>query len=208
MKYEPFTLGITGGIGSGKSLVAYLLELLYNIPVYDCDTAAKGLYDTDSELREQVCIHFGKSLYETPDGTLDRQKLAGIIFNNPQALKEIEALVHPRVVRHFDAWRSLYAECKLVAVESAILLHSPIVPLCDALLIVDADRNERIERTRKRDRVTANEVASRIARQESNAEALPNGIPVYSLFNGLNTPLLPRLEELIPALLTHAQAAH
>lgn len=195
----PFTLGITGGIGSGKSLISHLLRLLYGIPVYDCDTAAKTLYDTDADLRDDLIGLLGKALYDTPRGTLNRPLLADIIFNNKEKLTAVESLVHPRVLKDFIRWRADSA-AQVVAVESAILLKSVVADSCDAVLFVEADKAERLLLTKQRDHATDQQVAGRMAQQQDQLHYTSTNVPVLPIFNGMNKPILPQLELLIPYL--------
>ena len=195
----PFTLGITGGIGSGKSLISRLLRLLYGIPVYDCDTAAKTLYDTDADLRDDLIGLLGKALYDTPRGTLNRPLLADIIFNNKEKLTAVESLVHPRVLKDFIRWRADSA-AQVVAVESAILLKSVVADSCDAVLFVEADKAERLLLTKQRDHATDQQVAGRMAQQQDQLHYTSTNVPVIPIFNGMNKPILPQLELLIPYL--------
>lgn len=195
----PFTLGITGGIGSGKSLISRLLRLLYGIPVYDCDSAAKVLYDTDAELRADLIGLLGKALYATPQGTLNRPLLADIIFNNKEKLTSVESLVHPRVLKDFIKWRTDSA-AQVVAVESAILLKSVVADSCDAVLFVEADKAERLLLTKQRDHATDQQVAGRMAQQQDQLHYTSTNVPVIPIFNGMNKPILPQLELLIPYL--------
>ena len=195
----PFTLGITGGIGSGKSLISHLLRLLYGIPVYDCDTAAKTLYDTDADLRDDLIGLLGKALYDTPRGTLNRPLLADIIFNNKEKLTAVESLVHPRVLKDFIRWRADSA-AQVVAVESAILLKSVVADSCDAVLFVEADKAERLLLTKQRDHATDQQVAGRMAQQQDQLHYTSTNVPVIPIFNGMNKPILPQLELLIPYL--------
>lgn len=195
----PFTLGITGGIGSGKSLISRLLRLLYGIPVYDCDTAAKTLYDTDADLRDDLIGLLGKALYDTPRGTLNRPLLADIIFNNKEKMTAVESLVHPRVLKDFIKWRTDSAT-QVVAVESAILLKSIVVDSCDAVLFVEADKAERLLLTKQRDHATDQQVAGRMAQQQDQLHYTSTKVPVIPIFNGMNKPILPQLELLIPYL--------
>ena len=195
----PFTLGITGGIGSGKSLISHLLRLLYGIPVYDCDSAAKSLYDTDAELRADLIGLLGKALYATPQGTLNRPLLADIIFNNKEKLTSVESLVHPRVLKDFIKWRAESA-AQVVAVESAILLKSVVAGSCDAVLFVEADKAERLLLTKQRDHATDQQVAGRMAQQQDQLHYTSTNVPVIPIFNGMNKPILPQLELLIPYL--------
>ena len=117
------TLLVTGGIGSGKSAVcAYLQER--GIPVYDSDGAVKRLYREDPDLLASLEARFGIPLRQS-DGSLDRRRLAGLLFSDPAALAQLEAVVHPAVLRDFLAWRSRQ-NAPMVALESAIAQQKPL----------------------------------------------------------------------------------
>ena len=118
-------IGITGGIGSGKSYVARRLEEKFSVPVYDCDSRAKALMATDATIREGLVRMFGDEVYE--NGALNR------IFGHPQHLAAVNALVHPRVRQDFESWADGRAE-RIVAVESAILFSSGMDRLVDFLM--------------------------------------------------------------------------
>ena len=113
-------VGVTGGIGSGKSTVCRLFAQK-GIAVYDSDAAAKRLMQEDGALRRQLAGRFGEGTFR--DGQLDRAYLAGIVFADPQALADLNALVHPVVMRDFDAWAARQ-EGSYVILESAILFEA------------------------------------------------------------------------------------
>ena len=94
-------IGITGGIGSGKSTVAKVFEVL-SIPVYYADDAAKRLMNEDEELKEKIQLQFGNEVYK--DGKLDRKYLSEIVFNNPEKLQSLNALVHPATLKDAEKW--------------------------------------------------------------------------------------------------------
>ena len=143
-------LGISGGIGSGKSVVSRLLRLL-GIPVFDCDREAKALYDSDAQLKKQLLVRFGEGLY--PEGRFASRALAQIIFEDPLARREVEQMVHPAVLRRFDQWKQQQG-CPLVALESAILFSSGFDKFCTDILWIDAPEDERLQRIVQRDGVT------------------------------------------------------
>ena len=150
-------VGVTGGIGSGKSTVCRLFAQK-GIAVYDSDAAAKRLMQEDGALRRQLAGRFGEGTFR--DGQLDRAYLAGIVFADPQALADLNALVHPVVMRDFDAWAARQ-EGSYVILESAILLEGSV----DKTVAVLAPRELRIERTCRRDGCGADQVVRRIAAQ-------------------------------------------
>ena len=154
-------VGVTGGIGSGKSTVCRLFAQ-QGIAVYDSDAAAKRLMQEDGALRRQLAGRFGEGTFR--DGQLDRAYLAGIVFADPQALADLNALVHPVVMRDFDAWAARQ-EGSYVILESAILFEAGLEGSVDKPVAVLAPRELRIERTCRRDGCGADQVVRRIAAQ-------------------------------------------
>lgn len=154
-------VGITGGIGSGKSTVCRLFAQK-GIAVYDSDAAAKRLMQEDGALRRQLAGRFGEGTFRS--GVLDRAYLAGIVFADPQALADLNALVHPVVMRDFDAWAARQ-EGSYVILESAILFEAGLEGCVDKTVAVLAPRELRIERTCRRDGCGADQVVRRIAAQ-------------------------------------------
>lgn len=154
-------VGITGGIGSGKSTVCRLFAQK-GIAVYDSDAAAKRLMQEDGALRRQLAGRFGEGTFR--NGVLDRAYLAGIVFADPQALADLNALVHPVVMRDFDAWAARQ-EGSYVILESAILFEAGLEGRVDKTVAVLAPRELRIERTCRRDGCGADQVVRRIAAQ-------------------------------------------
>ena len=154
-------VGITGGMGSGKSTVCRLFAQK-GIAVYDSDAAAKRLMQEDGALRRQLAGRFGEGTFR--NGVLDRACLAGIVFADPQALADLNALVHPVVMRDFDAWAARQ-EGSYVILESAILFEAGLEGCVDKTVAVLAPRELRIERTCRRDGCGADQVVRRIAAQ-------------------------------------------
>ena len=148
-------VGVTGGIGSGKSTVCRLFAQK-GIAVYDSDAAAKRLMQEDGALRRQLAGRFGEGTFR--DGQLDRAYLAGIVF------ADLNALVHPVVMRDFDAWAARQ-EGSYVILESAILFEAGLEGSVDKTVAVLAPRELRIERTCRRDGCGADQVVRRIAAQ-------------------------------------------
>ena len=154
-------VGVTGGIGSGKSTVCRLFAQK-GIAVYDSDAAAKRLMQEDGALRRQLAGRFGEGTFR--DGQLDRAYLAGIVFADPQALADLNALVHPVVMRDFDAWAARQ-EGSYVILESAILFEAGLEGSVDKTVAGLAPRELRIERTCRRGVCGADQGRRRIAAQ-------------------------------------------
>lgn len=157
-------VGVTGGIGSGKSTVCRLFADR-GIAVYDSDAAAKRLMA--GPLRQAIEARFGDGIYR--DGTLDRRALAEVVFRDPQALAELNAIVHPSVREDFEAWAESQ-QGDYVILESAILFESGFDSAVDRILAVLAPERLRIERTCRRDGVSEEEVLRRMAAQIGDDE--------------------------------------
>lgn len=154
---------VTGGIGSGKSVVCRMLEDM-GIPVYDSDSRAKSLYERDRVLMDSVKNLFGDDIIGT-DGLLDRKKLASRAFASAEATVSLNALVHPAVLRDFDVW-SKEQSAEVVVMESALAGTIPEYrAVIDKILLVDAPFDLRLERAMKRDSCDRETVAARMSRQ-------------------------------------------
>ena len=188
-------IGITGGMGAGKSVVSRMLASLGHA-VYDADAAAKSLYDRDESLLQLVVGRFGSGvLSET--GRLDRRALAEIVFQDPAALAALNALVHPAVSRDFDAWkeRAKQAGRPFVFREAAILFESGSHVSCDAVWAVTAPVELRVERCRQRMQASEAEIRKRLA-QQWPAERV-NAQADQVLLNDGSCALVPLLLDLV-----------
>ena len=159
------TVGITGGIGSGKSTVCKIFRLL-NVPVFEADEVAKKLYNTNEAIKSGLIRLFGENIY-TPNGALDRKKLAAEIFNNKLHLGKVNALVHPVVRDEFAIWLKQNKNEPYVIHEAAILFESGFYKMMDSTILVTAPEEERIARVIARDSVTELKVRERISTQWS-----------------------------------------
>lgn len=168
------TLVVTGGIGSGKSLVcSFLAER--GVPVYDSDSRTKALYDNDRVLLEKIREAVGNDVVDA-EGKLDRKKLASVIFADEAKLKALESVVHPAVLEDFARWKSGIERRQaavpgtydgFVVFESAIILAKPLFRfVADRILLVDAPLETRIARACARDGVSREAVAERMSRQQ------------------------------------------
>ena len=152
-------VGITGGIGSGKSTVCKVFSLL-GVPVFEADHEAKQLMDSDDRIRKGLIDLFGKSVY-TENGRVDRKKLASIIFNDDIQLQKVNELVHPIVRSEFIKW-SENQSVPYIVHEAAILFESGFYKLMDFTILVSAPEAERIARVTKRDGNLPEQVRNRM----------------------------------------------
>ncbi len=162
-------VGLTGGIGSGKSTVASYFTAL-GIPVYDSDTRAKALMQNDPVLRDQITQLLGQKAYN-PEG-LDRRWIASRVFSNPDLLKALNERVHPAVRADFDRWRT-EQQAPYVVQEAAILLENGAYQHLDYTILVVAPLKTRIERVVARDKVTSTQVQERMKHQWTDDEKIP-----------------------------------
>ena len=161
-------IGITGNIGSGKTTISQIFELL-GIPVFYADTEAKKVMTMDLELISGIKNTFGTNAYFA-DGSLNRKHIAGIVFNNETELNKLNALVHPAVFRAFDTWALKHTYAPYILKEAAVLFESGSYNDCDYTIIVTAPLNMRISRVMQRDGITQAEAESRNARQMPQEE--------------------------------------
>ena len=159
-------LGITGGIGSGKSTVSLIFDL-FGVRVYNSDRRAKELMATDRELVNGIRSEFGAEAYNL--GVLNTDFLADVVFNSPQALKTLNSLVHPVVSRDFNEW-CLAKKGNTLAKEAAILVESGAYRQCDAVVVVDAPEDVRVRRVMERDGVPEHAIKSRMKNQMNPSE--------------------------------------
>ncbi len=166
MRKGVIRVGITGGIGSGKSTLCALLAA-HGVAVYDTDLEARRLMEHDAEVVAGVKRLFGDDVYR--DGRLDRKKLAAEVFPHPERLQQLNALVHPAVKVDFDRWCG-EQKGRYVVIESAILFESGLDALVDRTVAVLAPLELRLERACRRDRADPEAVRRRIAAQMSDDE--------------------------------------
>lgn len=159
-------IGVTGGIGSGKSTVCRMFSIL-GIPVYDSDARAKELMERDAGLAEQIKGVFGKEAYDGDKP--DRAFLAAKVFADKTALAMLNSLVHPAVMRDFNAWAA-QQDSPYVILESAIILDAGLSGHLDGVVTVSAPEELRIERTMARDNACRTKVEARIANQMTDRE--------------------------------------
>jgi dephospho-CoA kinase len=158
-------IGVTGGIGSGKSAVCSNFAHL-GVPVLYADTIAKELSSTDSTVRKKLIALFGESTFQA-DGSLNRLFIASEIFANKSLQQKVESIIHPRVEKEIGRHIKELAHRGelIVIIEAALLYEAGLYKELDAIIVVDADESERISRVRKRDVVSEDAVRSRMKAQ-------------------------------------------
>ncbi len=150
------SIGITGIIGSGKSMLSQVFRSM-SIPVYDADKNAQIMMNSDKRIIESLTENFGKETYK--NGSINKDFLRNIVFNNEDKRLKINSIVHPIVIEDFVKWRE-NSDCEIIAIESAILFEAKIENVLDYIVFVEADRQTLIERICKRDNVSP-EIAER-----------------------------------------------
>jgi len=188
-------IGITGGIGSGKSIVSRLLEVM-GVPVYLSDSEAKRLTASDPTIREELIALVGDEVYV--DGALNKAFLASYMFGHPERLTAVNQIIHPKVKEDFRQWVNAHSHEPVVAIESAILIEAGFKEEVDKVVMVYAPLEIRIDRTIKRDGATKEQVLARIGSQMSDEEKCKQAD--YLIANDNKTALIPQVLEFISFL--------
>ncbi|KAB8153674.1 dephospho-CoA kinase [Kordia sp. TARA_039_SRF] len=162
-------VGLTGGIGSGKTTIAKMFHEL-GVSIYIADIEAKKLMHSSKEIKEELMDTFGKKTYI--NGKLNRSYLSNIVFNQPEELKKINAIVHPRVGKHFKDWYAARSSEKYIIKEVAILFENGSYKQCDKIITVVAPLETRFERLLQRDKTTRAAIQSRMDNQWSDADKI------------------------------------
>lgn len=160
-------IGLTGGIGSGKSTVANYIASK-GIPVYIADEEAKKIMERE-DVKQKIQNLFSESVLN-PDNSLNRKKIAEFVFNNPNKLKELNDIVHPAVQLHFKNWLNEHKDSPFIIKEVAILFETGGNKQCDKVILITAPEELRIERAMKRDNVTKKDILVRIKNQISDSK--------------------------------------
>ncbi len=161
-------IGLTGGIGSGKTTIAnHFMEA--NIPVYIADDEARKLMQS-SEIIEEIKKNFGDSIFD--EAILNREKLSQVVFNDPEKLKLLNAIIHPAVKKHFQDWVLNHNNSAYLIYEAAILFESGSYKNCDLIITVTAPLETRILRVIQRDKTTREQVLKRIHTQWDDAQRI------------------------------------
>lgn len=187
----PLKIGITGGIGSGKSTICNIFAQL-GVPVYNADEMAKWLMQHQPALQQAIKKIFGTKAYVTND-TLNRAHIAKLAFANPNMLKQLNAVVHPAVLTHFNDWASKQQNNYIVK-EAALMFESNSFLDVDAIVTISAPEALRIKRTIARDQTDKQSVMKRIKNQMP--EELKIKLADFVITNNETVPLLPQIMRL------------
>ena len=185
-------LGVTGGIGSGKTTVCKMFEVL-GIPVFSADDEAKKIQDVNPEIREQINILAGRDLYSA--GYLDRSELAKIVFSDKVLLKKINSIIHPVVFSLFKEWVSMQ-DAPYSVMEAAILFESGAFRMMDRVATVVTPVEERIERLLKGNRMTREQITSRMNNQiDDDSRIRQADFVIYNSENDMIIPAILRIHQ-------------
>ena len=190
-------LGVTGGIGSGKSVVCDVFRL-HDIPVFDADREAKKLNDTSPVIREKLINNFGPDLYQ--GNKLDRKKLANLIFNNAENLRITNAIIHPELAKYFEKWVDQRKHHAVIAIDAAVLYEAGFQSLLDKTIVVMAPLKIRIERAAKRDRLSKEQITARANSQMNDEEKA--GLADFIIHNDGRHSLLEQVAQILQDIST------
>lgn len=187
-------IGLTGGIGSGKSMVSKLLTT-YEIAVYDSDTRAKSLMENDDKIIHSITQIFGKEAYT--DGKLNRRFVAEAVFASSSKLLQINTIVHSAVIDDFSRWAEQQSTDILVF-ESAIIFENGLEKYFDKIIAVVAPQKLRIERVKRRSGLSRKEILNRIKNQTSSKTLRQRAD--YVIINDDRTAIIPQVESILKSI--------
>ncbi|MCU4175408.1 dephospho-CoA kinase [Carboxylicivirga sp. N1Y90] len=188
-------VGLTGGIGSGKSTVAKLLEVM-GLPVFYADYEAKYLMRTDEELKEKIIRLLGSDAYKKTE--LNRVYIAKRVFGNSDLLNQLNRIVHPAVRNHFETWCTKFVDAHVLIQEAAILFENDSHHYFDKTILVTAPEHVRIDRVMKRDESSEMDIRARIANQWSDDKK--KTLADFVISNNNDELLIVQLSKIIKSL--------
>jgi dephospho-CoA kinase len=188
-------LGVTGGIGSGKTSVCRVFSAL-GVPIFSADPEAKRIMENDNGIIRRLNSIAGKNLYL--NGTLDRAELAALIFNDNTLLEKVNSLVHPVVLDHFRSWEKEQT-ASYVIMEAAILFESGASKLVDRIAVVVAPAEERVSRVIQRNNLTRDQVLQRMRNQIDDETRIK--LSDYVIHNAENDMIIPAILKIHEELL-------
>ena len=187
-------VGVTGGIGSGKSIICSVIEKI-GFPVFYSDKEAKEILVSDQEVINRLSSLIGEGLYK--DGVFHKEILANKIFKEPSIKEKVNSIIHPKVRERFSNWTDTQ-NSSLVFNEAAILFETGMYKNYDATALVTAPESTRINRAMKRDRTSKEAVEDRIKNQWSDEQK--KKLADYIIINDDKTPVIPQLEKILLSL--------
>jgi dephospho-CoA kinase len=184
-------IGITGGIGSGKSTICNVFEQL-NIPVYYADIEAKKLL-TDTEVKSKIISLTGTEILN-PYNEIDKKLFAKMLFNSSNLVKQVNSIIHPLVAKNFIQWAELHSNQTAIIEEAALLFESNSYKTLDKTILVVSPLEVRIDRVMRRDNITRNEVLARIQNQMSDDEKIK--LADFIIYNDDKQMILPQISDI------------
>lgn len=192
-------VGLTGGIGSGKSTAAQIFGFL-SVPVYEADAASKRLIDEDLQLQSELAQLLGQDIVKKE--RIDRSLMASRIFSDQNLLAQTNALIHPAVARDFERWKVQYETSPYVIREAAILFESGSYHDCSKVIVVSAPAEMRIARVMQRNGISRAEVLERMKNQWSEEEKLSRAD--YVIYNNLRQSVIKQILAIHEDIIHHA----
>ncbi len=190
-------VGITGGIGSGKTMVCKVFKLL-GIPVFYSDEESKKLLFYDADINRRISKQFGTAVIGN-QGTIDKGKLAIVVFSNKEKLEQLNAILHPAVALRFEEWVKEHHESKYILKEAAILFESGANKQVDTVITVIAPVGLRIQRAMQRDEITREQVLERMKNQMNEEEKIK--LSQFTIQNDDEQLLIPQVMKIHNLLL-------
>ncbi|BAV94317.1 dephospho-CoA kinase [Ichthyobacterium seriolicida] len=188
-------IGLTGGIGSGKTTVSKIFAS-YGIPVFNSDVEAKLMMNQDREVKKNIIAHFGEKSYL--ENALNTSFLSEVVFSDPEKLKLLNSLVHCELEKVFKDWVKNIKK-KLIIKEAAILFETDSYKMCDSTILVLSDKNTRIKRVIERDKISTGDILKRMNNQWSDQKKFP--IADYIIVNDYDLKTLKKSARYILNLL-------
>lgn len=185
-------IGLTGNIGSGKSLISNVFGKL-GVPVFNADIEAKKILDSMA-LRPQLLSIFGNNIEDKENNNINRKKLAAIVFTSPEMLNKLNELIHPQLRKEFQNWWPQQTNSRYVIQEAAILFENGFADMFDKTLVVAAPKQIRLQRVMQRDNASEKDVLARMNNQWSDAKK--EATADYIIHNDGTQMLLPQILKL------------
>ncbi|KAB1064305.1 dephospho-CoA kinase [Salibacter halophilus] len=192
-------VGVTGGIGSGKSTVCRIFQS-FGIPIYDADQRAKALYVESDDVKAAVIDLLGEKAYKNDKP--DRDYIAKVVFDDKSKLEKLNGIIHPAVKKDFENWYHSQNTTYVIK-EAAIMIESGSYKQCDKLILVTAPKELRIKRVVERDKVSAEEVEKRMSNQMTDDEK--RAFCDYEILNDGKASLIEQVRDIHPQLLSFGQ---